>query len=204
MMKELFSDEELIQRIINNDSIGLELLFKRYYAQLVRFAKEILKNKDQAEDMVQEVFTKIWERREKLQINSQVKSYLYVAVKNHCFNQLKLNDRKHWMDEDMEDDMRISTPDSTSMIDAKTLEQKIQLAIEALPPKCGLIFKMSRFEEKSYKEIAEALELSIKTVENQMGKALYLMRASLAPYTQIMSALFLSIGTYFLSHNWGY
>ncbi len=184
MIHELNSDEQLMLRISADDNIALELLFKKYYAQLVRFAREIVKSKDQAEDMVQKVFVKIWDKRASITVNSQVKSYLFVAVKNHCFNQLKLNERKYWMDEGMENDIRISTNENTSAIDAKQLEQNIQLAIEALPPRCGLIFKMSRFEEKTYKEIAEILDLSVKTVENQMGKALMLMRTSLAPYLQ--------------------
>lgn len=182
MIQEMYTDEQLMIRTSNGDQKALELLFKKYYAQLVRFAKEILQNKDQAEDMVQEVFVKIWDKRERINIHTQIKSYLFVAVKNHCFNQLKVNERKYWMDETMEDDIRISTPDASAVIDAKQLDQKIKAAIEALPPKCGLIFKMSRFEEKSYKEIAEALELSVKTVENQMGKALSLLRSSLSDY----------------------
>jgi RNA polymerase sigma-70 factor (family 1) len=182
MIQEMYTDEQLMIRTSNGDQKALELLFKKYYAQLVRFAKEILHSKDQAEDMVQEVFVKIWDKRESINIHTQIKSYLFVAVKNHCFNQLKVNERKYWMDETMEDDIRISTPDSSAVIDAKQLDQKIKDAIEALPPKCGLIFKMSRFEEKSYKEIAEALELSVKTVENQMGKALSIMRSSLSGY----------------------
>ena len=182
MIQEMYTDEHLIIRMSDGNKSALELLFKKYYAPLVRFAKEILKSKDQAEDMVQEVFVKLWDKRAQININSHVKAYLYVAVKNHCFNQLKVNERKYWMDETMEDDIRISTPDASAAIDAKQLDQKIKEAIEALPPRCGLIFKMSRFEEKSYKEIAEALELSVKTVENQMGKALSLMRVSLAGY----------------------
>jgi RNA polymerase sigma-70 factor (family 1) len=182
MMVELVTDEQLIIRVGDDDKQALEQLFRKYYKPLVRFAKEIVKSKDQAEDMVQEVFVKIWDRRQSIHINSQVKSYLYVAVKNHCFNQLKLNERKQWLEDGMEDDIRIATTEAHNKLDTIQLEQQIQSAIAALPPKCGLIFKMSRFEEKTYKEIAEALELSVKTVENQMGKALTLMRASLSHY----------------------
>lgn len=182
MSTELNNDAALLQRLANNEHAALELLFKQYYKPLVRFAREIVKSKDQAEDMVQEVFVKIWEKRNQMTPQMQFKSYLYVAVKNHCLNQLKLNERKHWMEDDMEDDVRLSIPDASEQVDAKQLQSKIEAAINALPPKCGLIFKMSRFEEKSYKEIAEALELSIKTVENQMGKALALLRQSVGSY----------------------
>ncbi|MCU0443078.1 MAG: RNA polymerase sigma-70 factor [Bacteroidia bacterium] len=182
MSTELNNDGVLLERLANNEHGALELLFKQYYKPLVRFANEIVKSKDQAEDMVQEVFVKIWEKRNQMTPQMQLKSYLYVAVKNHCLNQLKLNDRKYWMEDDMEDDIRLSIPDASEQVDAKQLQSKIEDAINALPPKCSLIFKMSRFEEKSYKEIAEALELSIKTVENQMGKALALLRQSVGSY----------------------
>lgn len=189
MTVELHSDTALLKRLAENEHTALELLFKQYYKQLVRFAREIVKSNDQAEDMVQEVFVKIWEKRNQLSDSVQLKPYLYVAVKNHCLNQLKLNERKYWMEDEMEDDIRLSTPDATGQLDAKQLQSKIEQAIEALPPKCGLIFKMSRFEEKSYKEIAEALELSIKTVENQMGKALAILRQSVGNYLGKMITL---------------
>jgi RNA polymerase sigma-70 factor (ECF subfamily) len=193
MSIELHSDEQLMFRINNDDEQALEMLFRKYYPALVRFAKEIVKSKDQAEDMVQEVFVKIWDKRKTITVNTQAKSYLFVAVKNHCFNQLKLNERKYWMEDGMEDDIRISTTEGHNRMDEKNLEHQIRTAIDALPPKCGLIFKMSRFEEKTYKEIAETLGLSVKTIENQMGKALSLMRTSLAPYMLQSVSLVLSV-----------
>jgi RNA polymerase sigma-70 factor (ECF subfamily) len=191
MMQELYTDEQLMARMSSGDQQALEQLFRKYYTPLVRFAREILRNTEQAEDMVQEVFTKIWTKRESIDITTYAKSYLYVAVKNHCFNMLKQNEKKHWMDESMEDDIRLSTADTSGNVDAKKLESDIHAAIDKLPPKCGLIFKMSRFEDKSYKEIAEALELSVKTVENQMGKALALLRTALGPYLKDLVSILL-------------
>jgi RNA polymerase sigma-70 factor (ECF subfamily) len=186
---QLHSDEQLMQRLRNDDERALEILFKQYYTTLLRFACNIVKDKTVADDMVQEVMLKIWEKRHTLNINTSLKAYLYMAVKNHCLNQLKVNERKYWMEEGMEDDSRISVNDIVDKLNAKNLEARITEAIEYLPPKCSLIFKMSRYEGKSYKEIAEALELSVKTVENQIGKALMILRESLSPYMQTLSVM---------------
>lgn len=178
----LYSDEDLLQKLKNGDEQALKMIFNKYYAPLYRFAREILKEKLAAEDAVQDVMLKVWEKRETMVITTAFKSYLYMAVKNHCLNQLKIAGRKNWLEDGMEDDNRFSTNDVADILNAKTLENKIQLVIESLPPKCALIFKMSRFEGKSYKEMAQDLGLSVKTIENQMGKALQILREQLNPY----------------------
>lgn len=194
---ELISDEQLFARLNQHDMTGLELLFKRYYKPLWRFAKDMLGDSDQAEDAVQEVFSKIWEKRGSISISSTAKGYLYTAVRNNCLNLIKTNGRKNFLEEGMEDDMRFSVEDVQSTLAAKTMKEKISHAIDMLPPKCGLIFKMSRFEDKSYKEIADDLGLSVKTVENQMGKALQLMRQYLQPYMKELYFFFMGVSLIF-------
>jgi RNA polymerase sigma-70 factor (family 1) len=187
---QLYTEEQLLQMIIADEVNGLELLFKNYYKQLWRFAKEILKNTDAAEDAVQDVFIKFWEKRNQINITTSLKAYLFTAVRNTCFNQLKASERNVWLDDtSIQYDMKNSSPDAISNIAGKELEQKIATAIEALPPRCGLVFKLSRFENKSYKEIAEIMDISVKTVDNQMGKALMLMRQQLAPYLNMICLL---------------
>lgn len=190
-VKALHSDNQLFDRMCTGDKGALELLFKIHYASLCRFAKSILKDAEQAEDMVQEVFMKCWDKREQIQLTGSFKSYLFTAVRNHCFNALKINERKFWMEDGMEDDDRIAVNDVIDHIAAKTLNEKITQAIELLPDKCKLTFQLSRFENMSYKEIAETMDVSIKTVENQMGKALSVLRKSLAPYIKDMVMGFL-------------
>ena len=182
----LYTDNQLFERMRAGDKGALEMLFKAHYASLCRFAKSILKDAEQAEDMVQEVFMKCWDKREQIQLTGAFKSYLFTAVRNHCFNALKINERKFWMEEGMEDDERISVNDVIEQIAAKTLNEKINNAIELLPDKCRLTFQLSRFENMSYKEIAETMGVSVKTVENQMGKALSVLRSSLSPYIKEM------------------
>lgn len=184
-IQALHNDNNILERLRNDDRQALELLFKTHYAPLCRFAKNILKDKDQAEDMVQEVFLKIWDKRNELKVSSSLKAYLFMAVKNHCLNTLKLNERKNWLDEDMENDTLLSNNEVESKLNAKQLNEKIQQAIELLPEKCKLTFQLSRHEEMSYKEIAELMNVSVKTVENQMCKALSFLRKNILPYLSI-------------------
>lgn len=178
----LHTDEDLLIQLKRGEEQALKMIFNKYYAPLYRFAREMLKERLAAEDAVQDVMLKIWEKRDTLIITTALKSYLYMAVRNHCLNQLKIAGRKNWLEDGIEDDSRFSTNDVADILHAKSLEHKIQIVIENMPPKCALIFKMSRFEGKSYKEMAEDLGLSVKTIENQMGKALQIMREQLQPY----------------------
>lgn len=173
------------------DKKAFEQLFKTHYESLVRFAIEFVKDQDAAEDLVQEVFVKIWERKENISITTGIKPYLFMSVKNHCLNKLKAEQRNAFLHDDYAEDNRFVTHHTDQSTDTIDLAQHIKLALEKLPPRCALIFKLSRFEDKSYKEIAESLELSVKTVEAQMGKALSIMRSQLSPYLKVVLIIFL-------------
>ena len=173
---------DIFELIKNSDRNAYEQLFKMYYTPLVSFARNIIRDTDAAEDLVQEVFVKIWERKHTIEIKTSVKAYLYMAVKNHCLNKLKTEQRNAFLNDEMADDVRVATNNTEEYSNTIELSKHIDNALNLLPPKCAVIFKMSRFEDKTYKEIAEALELSVKTVENQMGKALSIMRGALSPY----------------------
>jgi RNA polymerase sigma-70 factor (family 1) len=181
-IQALHNDRSIIARMQQGDERALELLFKTYYAQLCRFARNMLKDSTQAEDMVQDVFMKVWDKRNQINITTSLKAYLFMAVRNHCLNALKVNERKFWMDESMEDDSRLSADNMINELSAKSLSERINLAIDKLPAKCRQTFQLSRFDELSYKEIAETMNVSVKTVENQMGKALAFLRTNLDSY----------------------
>jgi len=181
-IQALHNDQSIIQRMQQDDESALELLFKTYYAQLCRFARNMLKDGTQAEDMVQDVFMKIWDKRSQINITTSLKAYLYMAVRNHCLNAIKVNERKYWMEDGMEDDPLLSVDDMVNQLSAKTLSERINQTVEKLPAKCRLTFQLSRYEEMSYREIAETMNGSVKTVENQMTKALTFLRTSLGPY----------------------
>ncbi|MES2690239.1 MAG: RNA polymerase sigma-70 factor [Bacteroidota bacterium] len=183
---------DLFEQVRNGDRVAYEQLFKQHYTALVRFARDIVRDTDTAEDLVQEVFVKIWERKESIYITTSLKAYLYMAVKNHCLNKLRVEQKHAFMDESLADDLRFSSNSTDEESNTIKLEQHIKSALDKLPPRCALIFKLSRFEHKTYKEIAEVLELSVKTVENQMGKALQMMRTNLSHYLTLIAFIILS------------
>jgi RNA polymerase sigma-70 factor, ECF subfamily len=157
-------------------------LFKTYYSPLVKLVYRMLKNVEASEDIVQDVFVKVWNNRENLDHNKSIKSYLYRSAINTALNYIEKNKRSAPITkiEAVIDKHKGNTTEEK--INYKELEFRVSAAIDTLPPKCKAIFVMSRYDELSYKEIAESLELSIKTVENQIGKALGILRESLRSY----------------------
>lgn len=156
---------------------ALEQLFKAHYRPLCGFALGYVKDGDQAEDIVQELFVRIWQDRESLSITTSVKSYLFAAVRNRCLNALAVKKRMRPLDEEMDD-----TPVDEGRGEDELTERaaRVQAVIEALPTERRKIFRLSRNEGLKYQEIAERLAISVKTVENQMGKALKTLREELA------------------------
>ena len=158
--------------------IAFEQMFRSQYENLCNYALRIMNDRDEAEEMVQEVFVKIWDKREKLEIKLSLKSYLYKAVYHTCLNRLKqMKKSKTGLPDYLPQDL---SEQGNMMM--QELEKNIGRAIEKLPEQCRIIFKLSRFEELKYAEIAEHLNLSVKTVENQMGKALRVLRNELKDY----------------------
>lgn len=162
---------------------AFEMLFKQYYQPLVNYCFTIVKDRNDAEDIVQQTFTQLWQKREELQIETSAKAYLYRAVHNAGLNKLRQNAVRT----SYANDVRYTSDlHSAETAEPHDLKERIAAAIEQLPEQCGKIFKMSRFEEMKYQEIANALGLSVKTVENQMGKALKVLRETLKDYLVIV------------------
>lgn len=160
---------------------AFEQVFKTYFKPLHSYAYTILKDDSTAEEMVQNVFFNIWNRRERLAIDGSIKAYLYRSVHNESLNFLKhqkvrASYQVHYRQETPE------TESSSGKIMAEELSAHIQKALNELPPQCRMIFQLSRFEQLKYKEIAGELGISVKTVENQMGKALRVLRTKLAEF----------------------
>lgn len=158
------------------------MIFKTYYQPLCRYAYTFLNDADEAEEIVQASFISIWDKRAQVDIQTSFKSYLYRTVRNNCLNVLKHNKVKQQHARYALADGEPVHESVSENVEARELEQKIQDALQTLPDQCRLIFQLSRFEELRYQEIADQLQLSVKTVENQMGKALRLMREQLKDY----------------------
>lgn len=168
-----------------DSAVLFEQSFKENFKRLHAYACTILNNEADAEEMVQQVFYKLWEKKEKLHEIDSIAAYLYRSVHNECMNLVKHQKVK---DTHREHSTYLNT-DNTNAVDnaeARELKERLHYAMQQLPEQCRTIFQMSRFEELKYREIADKLGLSIKTIENQMGKALKIMRKQLADYITVL------------------
>lgn len=186
------SEQQYWQLISNGDKSAFEHVFKTYYQPLCNYACTLIKDLDEAEEVVQNTFFNIWNKRTALQITSSLKSYLYRAVHNDCLNKLKHGKVRVMYAEDYKSSMAGGFHSSSQLLDGKELNVQINEAINALPEQCGLVFKLSRFEELKYSEIATHLNISVKTVENHMGKALKILREKLKDYLPLVLWLFIN------------
>jgi RNA polymerase sigma-70 factor, ECF subfamily len=165
------------------------MYFKSFYQPLCNYAYTFLQDKEEAEEIVQATFLSVWEKRAALSIRTSAKSYLYAMVRNACLNVIKHEKIKQkYAGEELALAAR-GYESVTQTISSNELESRIQDALEKLPEQCRLVFKLSRFEELKYTEIAEQLEISVKTVENHMGKALKIMREQLKDYLPMIIVL---------------
>jgi RNA polymerase sigma-70 factor, ECF subfamily len=180
------------------DSLSsFELLFKQHYTELCRYALKLTRNEEVAEEIVQEVFVNFWERRDDINITYSVKSYLVASVRNRSINYLKLQLPKELKKEEVADTGLSADLSSSASIEYNELYAIVQKAIDLLPDRCKVIFVLSREEGLTYQEIADKLELSIKTVENQMSIALKKLRQSIGPYVDKLGIIFLGLfGTF--------
>lgn len=157
--------------------MDFEALFREYFEPLGRFVMPIVKDAQAAEDVVQEVFIKLWERRDKIQIDTSQKAYLYRSAYNTALNYLDKQKREMARMEVVREEME--TASSPEPHEPGYRVKQLHAAIEQLPPRCKMVFHLSKFEGMRYQDIADKLDISVKTVENQMGKALKLIRAAM-------------------------
>jgi RNA polymerase sigma-70 factor, ECF subfamily len=175
-------EETLILRLINGDQTAFELLFRFYYPGLVTFVSQIISDRDEAEEIVQDFFVNVWTARKTIHQSNSLKSYFFVSVKNRAFNYLKkeqirektLGKLKEMVERDF-----LFQPD---LFVESELQREITAALEKLPVRTREVFMMSRFKGKSNDEIATQLELSKRTVETQISNALRILREELKEY----------------------
>lgn len=180
---------QLLTTLHAGDITAFEMIFKTYYQPLCNYAYSFVQDRDEAEEIVQSTFLSVWEKKENLTIHTGVKPYLYAMVRNASLNVLKHEKIKQ---QHAAVELAVAERSSESVtrsVMASELEERIYKALNKLPEQCRLVFKLSRFEELKYAEIAEQLNISVKTVENQMGKALKIMRDQLKDYLPLIMVL---------------
>ena len=172
-------DIEIIKRIGQGDKAQFESLFRSSYASLVSYAKTLIKDHDSAEEIVQDLFFRLWHDRDKIKIESSLNGYLFRSVHNRCLHWIE---HKKVMERHVNEMgyMQTESPEiATDTLIHKDLQAKVAEILERLPERCGKIFLMNRFEGLKYAEIAKKLSVSVKTVEANMGRALKEFRKAL-------------------------
>jgi RNA polymerase sigma-70 factor (ECF subfamily) len=158
-----------------------DAIFVKYHRELLDLSYNILRDKDSAKDVVQDVFTNLWKNRKTIEFGDQIKHYLFKATSHSALNVLRQQKKSYRLD-DYNEVLHLIAPPGVDSAGYRELELRIRQALDRLPPQCKIIFMLSRHEGLKYQEIAETLELSIKTVETQMGIALEKLREDLKPF----------------------
>ena len=159
---------------------------------MCNFADQFVADSDISKDIVQKVFIALWERRNRMDLHQSIKSYLFTAVKNRCLNYIR--DYKKFRSQTLDldcGDIEIVNQDGS--LELAELQTQINEALATLPEKCRLVFEMSRFQDMKYKAIAQELEISEKTVEAHMSKALKTLRLLLGKYLLFLILFMLMI-----------
>ena len=182
------SDTELSTKLIKGDADAFAALFRKYYELLYQFAGRFVKDPQTSESIVQDVFVKIWENKTKLELKSNIKSYLYAAVKNQSLNYLRREQFVVHTLNDVESEPG-NNREPGKELDRKEIIEAVHKAIEKLPFQRRQIFIMKKFENLTYEEIADIQNISINTVKTQMKRALQSLRQNLS---YLLSILFFS------------
>lgn len=179
--------DKLAQRIKSGDEFSFELLFRKYYVRLCGFANKFLNDPEEAREIVQDVFLKLWETRKDIKPDDSLVSYLFMITRNKSINKLRRRsvDSKYTgiLQLVYAENREISPHESLL---ANELDNEITAAVGKLPVKCREIFDLSRIEGRRYSEIAAMLQISVKTVEAHMSKALKILRIELKDYLMIV------------------
>ncbi|MFM1792525.1 MAG: hypothetical protein RLZZ252_879 [Bacteroidota bacterium] len=157
-----------------------EQLFRKYRTGMLHFAISIIGNVEDAEEVVNDIFINIWDKQTELKEELGIKSYLFRSVKNRSLNKIRSNKSPF---ETMSEEIPLAGSLTTGLDNMQFAEtrDKVQYFVDKLPTRCRQVFLLSRVHELSHKEIAELMDISVKTVENQMGFALKFLRDALKP-----------------------
>lgn len=175
----MISDNEIIKRIRQGDVKQFESLFRSSYISLVRYAKSFVNDHDTAEEIVQDLFFRIWTDRDKIKIETSLNGYLFRAVHNRCLHLFEHRKVIEKHEKEIIQEQKKSSDNISEIIRYNELQNAVARILERLPERCGRIFCMNRFEGLKYNEIADKLAISVKTVEADMSKALKEFRKAL-------------------------
>lgn len=188
--------EEILQRIISGDGPSFEKVYRFYYPRLCYFAKQYLLDSEASKNIVQDVFAELWDKKNSLRTDTNLNAWLFTITKNKSLKVIshlksQQNYNSYIKTRQLDINYRSLSDFDTSNFVFEELQTQLQVALEKLSPACRKVFEMSRFEDKKNRVIAEELNLSIKTVEAQISKALRSLKADLKDYLPLFYILFL-------------
>ena len=179
----VFSKGDLIKIAENGDHEAFKRMFHYFYARLLSVARYYVHSHELAEEVVNDVFVKIWDKRKKLMQIKKLETYLYVLVKNHALNQIREASGHRVMSIDKTVlEITVSSINPEEQFLSQEMLEVFQRSVDALPPKCGLVFRMVKDDRLTYKEVASILNISVKMVEKHVGLGLKRLRKDLDNY----------------------
>jgi RNA polymerase sigma-70 factor (ECF subfamily) len=183
-MADLLNDEQLLRAMAGGEHEALEQLYSRYWQHLFTAAYNVLKNKAACEDIVQEAFLQLWQRREQLDIKTSLEAYLFSIVRYTVFKYIKKEQAHSRVFKNLEERLHYITPED--IVVEKNIRSQLAGIVNSLPGKCREVYILSRDEELSHHEIATRLNISTKTVENHITIALKKIRFGIARVTGVL------------------
>ncbi len=184
------TEQQWLTALRAGDENALRQIFDRHYPLLLGDIYRIVPDNDTCQDIAQEVFVELWRKRSELDIHTSLRAYLRRAAVNKALNFIKTNRRFVYDEpETLANTADFSARDISRKEEQETLETALHAAIETLPEKCRVVFSLSRFEQKSHREIADQLGISVKTIENQITKAMKILREALVRHADLSSVV---------------
>lgn len=188
------TEQEWLAALQAGEETALRKIFDVHYPLLLKDIYHYVADEDTCKDLAQEVFVELWKKRDALNIHTSLRAYLRRAAINRTLNFIKINRRTVLEDaSDWSETIDFSALDIQHQGEQERMEAALHEAIDQLPEKCRLVFSLSRFEQMSHKEIAEQLGISVKTIENQITKAMRYLREAMFKYSNLSSAVILAV-----------
>lgn len=182
----IYTDEVLIRQIVDDDSDAFTLLYRRHSDDLLLTANRALRDKSAAADMVQDIFLSLWNRRKEIQITGTVRTYLHTAVRYHCLHYIEKNITRHdYLSRLAETVEEFVSDNIIEELQLKELRQVLHEVISHLPIRMQEVYKLSRDENLTHKEIAERLSISVETVKKHIQHALQQIKSALISHVLI-------------------
>ncbi len=187
------SEEQiLLLELKQGDIHAFSFLFRKYYKDLVLFGGRFLPDRNTCEDVVQSVFLKLWQERDCLEIKTSIKSFLLKSVQNSCLDIIRHEQIKQNYEDATQFNFSFDDIDADNYILYSDLKSHLDIALNKLPDNCREAFELNRFDGLKYKEIAQKLDVSERTVEVRIGKAIGLLRQYLKDFFIIILSLLIS------------